>query len=417
MDADHADVVTVFLRNQGEILLVQRSDAVGTYQGAWAGVSGYVEDEPERTARMEIAEETGFDESVERVTTGQPFTFTDEELGREWTVHPFLFDVASRDVVLDQESAAAEWTAPTAILRRETVPELWRAYTRVRPTPSSIATDTTHGSAYLSIRALEILRDEAGYLASAEADPETTRTTIVALAEELRGARASMTALGNRVQRVVDQCRNEWAPANVEITAIEEIEAALAADRRAAAAIHSVIQDRSVLTLSRSGTILEALRSGPSHVFIAESRPEREGIAVAEELAEVGIPVTVCLDSAVASVLDRHPVDVIVVGADTILADGRVVNKIGTHTTAMVANAFEVPVYVVAAADKISPETDPVLEFGPDSALYDGTRELTVDNPTFDVTPSRFIKGYATDRGMLDTEEVTEIASGQHGSS
>jgi len=170
-------VVTVLLRNNGAILLCRRSEAVGSCSGRWAGVAGHVEESPEAAARQEIREKTGLSsESIALVYKGEPFTVEDSDLTIQWTVHPFLFD---------WETASYEWVAPTEILRRETVPNLWKSYDRVRPTVETIAEDSEHGSAWLSIRALEVLRDEAA-LSVREADDGSA---IAAVAEEHRKRR------------------------------------------------------------------------------------------------------------------------------------------------------------------------------------------------------------------------------------
>lgn len=406
---DTADVVTVFLRNRGEVLLLKRSASVGTYSGRWGAVSGYVEKSPDTTAIREITEETGL-EATEQVRAGDSFSVTDPDLGRSWTVHPYLFETATREVELNEESERSEWRPPTAILWRETVPALWTSYAHVRPTPDTIRADRSHGSAYLSIRALEVLRDEAGSRAAAGEDFEPAWNELETIGETLIAARPSMIAVENRVRRVLTTGRDAGSIDAVESAAIEEIARAYEADQRAAETIRPKLVGENVLTLSRSGTVLKALRSGPAHVHVAESRPDREGVGVAEELAMAGISTTLCTDAAVAWLIDRGEVDTVVIGADTILRDGRVVNKTGTLMAALVASEHEIPVYVVAAADKISLEESPRLEAGPPTPIYDGDRDIAVTNPTFDVTPPRSITGYATDRGMLDVAEVQTIA-------
>ena len=92
----------------------------------------------------------------------------------------------------------------------------------------------------------------------------------------------------------------------------------------------------------------------PEVVFVAESRPGGEGVAVAESLADE-VPVTLCPDAAVAHLLGRGAVDRVLVGADTVLADGSVVNKVGTRAAALAAARERVPVHAVAARDKVSP--------------------------------------------------------------
>ncbi|AZH24162.1 NUDIX domain-containing protein [Haloplanus aerogenes] len=393
-------VVTCFLRHRTAILLGRRSDAVGTYTGRWAGVSGYVEGDPadaERDARREIREETGRTDAT-LVRTGDPVDVVDGE--RTWTVHPFLFDVEDRTVEPNEEIAAHEWVSPPAILNRPTVPGLWDAYAAVAPTVETVASDETHGSAWISVRALDILRDRAAVTDSTDA--------VEAVARELRDARPSMAALANRVNRVM--ATGERAPQAVAKRADEAAEAALDADADAAA-LAAERCGESVATLSRSGTVLAALREAEPTVLIGESRPACEGTDVAAALADEGLDVTLTTDAALASELADRDVDSILVGADAVLADGSVVNKVGTRSLALAAASEDVPVYVVAAVDKVRADEEMYGETGDATALYDGDAPVTVANPIFERTPADLVDGVLTERGVLDADGIRDVAA------
>ncbi len=397
-------VVTCFLRHRGDVLLLRRAEDATTYPGVWGVVTGYLEhDDPMMTARMEVREETRLADVV-LVREGTPYVFVDKETDNEWRVHPMLFDVETREVTLNEESTSADWTSPTEILRRETVPELWTSYDRVRPTPQTISADTEHGSATISIRTLEVLRDEAGIAATTGRHIED----VGVVAEDLLEARPSMAALRNRVNRVMAKSSE---PEAIEAAAIEAIRNALGADDDAAAATAEVIQGQFVLTLSRSGTVMDALFEADAPVIVAESRPAREGVGVAERLAADGVDVTLCTDAAVAHHLAEEAVDVVVVGADTILPDGRVVNKTGTRGMAIAATREDVPVYVAAASDKITTTNEPFLESGSPADVYDGPAALHVANPTFDVTPTECVDGVITERGILTDDDIRDIVA------
>ncbi|QSX00428.1 NUDIX domain-containing protein [Haloterrigena alkaliphila] len=446
-DADTDDsnhVVTALLRHRGDVLLLRRGDAVGTYRGQWGGVSGFAEGQPDEQVRAEIREETGLepDEDISIVRSGRPVEFEDPDLGRDWVVHSYLFDADSREIELSEEHDEYEWVSPTAMLDLEsgldavdaleaeaeaeigeTVPELWTAYERVAPTVRSIAADDEHGAAYLSIRALEVLRDRAGVIVAERADfgaaPADEWDELAELARRLLEARPSMAVLRNRVNRTMAEATDSvadgdpaaGAPAVLE-SALSNLERALGADADAAATAGERI-DGAVATLSRSGTVLEALRGGdPSRVFVAESRPAREGIDVAEEFAAddaVDCPVAVHTDAAAAHVLSSEDVDRVVVGADTVLPDGSVVNKTGTRALVLAATREGVPVTVVAATDKISTREEVNLESGDRSAVYDGPASLDVVNPTFDVTPADCVDELVTERGALESADVSDV--------
>ena len=120
-------VVTAFLQYEGRILLVQRSSRVGTYQGRWSAISGYLEDaEPLLQARREIREETRLpDDEVHLVAEGEPIAVPAPELTRLWVVHPLLFEIDDPEHVrLDWENVEACWVAPAEIKDYPTVPKL-----------------------------------------------------------------------------------------------------------------------------------------------------------------------------------------------------------------------------------------------------------------------------------------------------
>ncbi len=136
----HADVVTSFLlrRPPGapeELLILRRSQRVGTYRGRWAGVSGFVEAPPDEQAYIELREEVHLEpEHVILLRKGEPLTFTDAQLDREWTVHPYLFLVTDpARIQTDWEATETRWIAPHELEYYETVPMLKEAFQRVYP--------------------------------------------------------------------------------------------------------------------------------------------------------------------------------------------------------------------------------------------------------------------------------------------
>lgn len=409
-------VVTVFLRSRGGVLLLRRSDEVDLYAGKWGAVSGHVEDAAPRDAALtEIEEETGLrSEEVTLVREGPSFSVEEEELNVRWVVHPFLFDCEARSVDPNWETAEMEWVAPTMILRRDTVPDLWRSYRRVAPSIVEIRDDTRHGSAYLSIRALEVLRNRAGRLATTNtSDIEDARARLTDTAHRLLEARPSMAALANRIHRVMHASQPDLLPSAVETNAHEGIARALQVDDEAAQNAAGVIRDQCVLTLSRSGTILTALRSAspPPTVFISESRPGREGTAVAETLSADGVDVIVVPDAALSTTLRRHPIEVVLVGADTIHPTGAIINKVGSRGLAQAARYEGIPFYATCAVDKISIEETTHFEDTDSRRVYDGARPLEVSSPRFDQTPPDLVTGgIITNRGIHEAKDLKTIA-------
>ena len=116
-----SEVVTSIIRRGDRILLLKRSDKVGTNRGKWAGVSGYVEpgESPEQAAPREIREELSIDNFV---IAGRADPIIIRETGHIWTIHPFLYDVEGEDVSIDWEHTEYKWLPPSEVVAYDTVP-------------------------------------------------------------------------------------------------------------------------------------------------------------------------------------------------------------------------------------------------------------------------------------------------------
>ena len=126
-------VVTCFLESNGEILILRRSEQVGSYQGKWAGVSGYIETTADEQALTEIAEETSLSqEDLKLVKKGEPLSIGDEKLGIKWVVHPYLFHIKDRSKTkIDWEHKEIKWIKPEEVGNYQTVPKLRETLVRV----------------------------------------------------------------------------------------------------------------------------------------------------------------------------------------------------------------------------------------------------------------------------------------------
>ena len=147
-------------------------------------------------------------------------------------------------------------------------------------------------------------------------------------------------------------------------------------------------------------------------VFADETRPLLQGSRLtAWELQRAGIPVTVLVDGAAASLMRERKIDLCIVGADRIAANGDVANKIGTLSLALAAKHHGVPFYVAAPTSTLDPSTksgehihieqrsaiEVTSPFGTPAAP-DG---VAVYNPAFDVTPAALITAIVTDQGVF----------------
>lgn len=126
-------VVTCFLESNGEVLILRRSQQVGSYQGRWAGVSGYIQTTADEQALAEIEEETSLSgEDLKLIKKGKPLPIEDEKLGIKWVVHPYLFHIKDRGKIkIDWEHKETKWIDPKDIDNYQTVPKLKETLARV----------------------------------------------------------------------------------------------------------------------------------------------------------------------------------------------------------------------------------------------------------------------------------------------
>jgi methylthioribose-1-phosphate isomerase len=165
------------------------------------------------------------------------------------------------------------------------------------------------------------------------------------------------------------------------------------------------------------GTALGVIRGAVEQgkrvaVFADETRPFLQGARLtAWELVRDGIPTTVITDNMTAALMRKVPIDLVVVGADRIAANGDTANKIGTYGVAILAREHKVPFYVAAPLSTIdlnTPDGDhiPIEERNAREVSHVGSSQLAPEgasiwNPAFDVTPHQYIAGIITERGIL----------------
>ena len=174
-------------------------------------------------------------------------------------------------------------------------------------------------------------------------------------------------------------------------------------------------------TARRLGVIRSARDAGKRISVIAnETRPYLQGARLtAWEMVQENIPVTLVTDNMAGHLMQQGRVDVIVVGADRIAANGDTANKIGTYTLAVLAERHRIPFYVAAPLSTIDiaiadgsgipiEERDPAEVTG-----FRGVRwapeGVSVANPAFDVTPAALITGLITEKGVIERPDAAKI--------
>jgi methylthioribose-1-phosphate isomerase len=148
------------------------------------------------------------------------------------------------------------------------------------------------------------------------------------------------------------------------------------------------------------------------HVYVDETRPVLQGARLtAWELQHAGVPCTIIADAAAGALMRQAQVDVVLVGADRICANGDFANKIGTYGLAVLARHHGVPLYcaapwstvdaALADGDLIPIEQRPPEEVTTLAGRPVAPAGVAALNPAFDVTPARYVTGYVTDRGLV----------------
>ncbi len=271
---------------------------------------------------------------------------------------------------------------------------------------------------------------------------ETVQAALVA-AERLATSRPTAVNLFwalERMRRVAEEAAPTMANAELLIDRLEaealaihaEDEAmCLAIGRHGAALIH---ENTGVLThcnagglaTSGYGTALAPMfvaheEGRKFRVFADETRPLLQGARLtAWELVKAGIDVTLICDSMAAQVMRERRINLVIVGADRIAANGDAANKIGTYSVAVLAKGHKIPFYVAAPSSTFDLTLEkgrqiPIEERDPEEithgfGLQTGADGVKVYNPAFDVTPAQLITGIITEKGIIESPNAEKIA-------
>lgn len=255
-----------------------------------------------------------------------------------------------------------------------------------------------------------------------------TRPTAVNLfwaIDRMKRALAAGTEAGESVGQIRDRLDREARAIHDE-----DIDACRAMGRFGAAVVPADARilthcNAGALATAGYGTALGVIRGAVEagkkvSVFADETRPFLQGARLtAWELVRDGIDTTVITDSMAGAFMRLGQVDIIVVGADRIAANGDTANKIGTYTLAVLAREHDIPFYVAAplsTIDRSAPDGQhiPIEERNAREVTHLGGGRLTpvgahVRNPAFDVTPHPFISGIITERGVLRAPYIESL--------
>jgi methylthioribose-1-phosphate isomerase len=247
-----------------------------------------------------------------------------------------------------------------------------------------------------------------------------TRPTAVNLfwaIERMKRSFAAAVAAGEAVDQIKDRLDREAQSIHDEDVASCRAMGAYGAEVVPAEATILTHCNAGALATAGYGTALGVIRGAVERgkrvaVLADETRPFLQGARLtAWELVRDGIPTTVITDSMAGAIMRTGHIDLVVVGADRIAANGDTANKIGTYSVAVLAKEHDIPFYVAAPLSTIDLNTPdgtsiPIEERSSREVTHLGGSQLTPDgalirNPAFDVTPCKLISGIITERGIF----------------
>jgi methylthioribose-1-phosphate isomerase len=306
--------------------------------------------------------------------------------------------------------------------------EVWRELTTVGDVCAAIQSLAVRGAPAIGIAGA------MGLVVGMLENQHLSRAEFVArcrtVADTLRATRRTAVNLGwalDRMLAVAD--RNGQSPEKIVADMRAEATAILEEDRAMCRAIGELGADlipdgarvlthcnAGALATAGIGTALAAIyvaheRGKRIHVFADETRPLLQGSRLtAWELSRAGVPVSVLVDGAAASLMAKGKVDICLVGADRIAANGDVANKVGTYGLAIAARRHGIPFYVAAPTSTFDPSTSRGDDIHIEQRGSDEVRagfgaqtappDVDVYNPAFDVTPAELISAIVSDRAV-----------------
>ena len=284
-----------------------------------------------------------------------------------------------------------------------------------------IKNNKTHGASQLARQAAEVLKVIAEYSSADSVEQFLLEQREVG--DKLMSARPAMAPAFNIVARLlkaVSEKSVEMDLPSIRRFAISRAEEVIGESLQAIAQIarygaELITDGDRIMTHSYSSTVVAVLqeaftRDRNIEVITTRSGPGRTSERMAQELGSYGVPVTFIDDTAIGLYISTG--NKVIVGADRVCADGKVVNGIGTYQLALAAKMASIPFYVFCETLKFDPrlkgdEVD--LEEKDTSEVVEPERlppEVSVENPYFDITPLELVTGIVTENGLLTPEEV-----------
>jgi len=293
----------------------------------------------------------------------------------------------------------------------------------------------------LAIRGAPLIGVAAAYGVVLELSRDPSLETLEQACELLRNARPTAVNLAWAVDRMHEVVRNHRQSGDELINAALgearriDAEEEAASDAIAAHGADLLAGARRILTHCNTGALAApgrgtalaviaelAERGSLEGVLATESRPLLQGARLtAYELARLGIPHELIVDSAAAGLIASGAVDAVIVGCDRVAANGDVANKVGTYGLALAAHAAGIPFVVAGPTSTIDLNTPDgahiaIEERDPEEVTSAAGKRLTLEgtrcrNPAFDVTPAALVSALVTERGIVQAPSADALAA------
>ncbi|MFO7872360.1 MAG: S-methyl-5-thioribose-1-phosphate isomerase [Candidatus Undinarchaeales archaeon] len=285
-------------------------------------------------------------------------------------------------------------------------------FKKVKETAKKIKEMEIQGAVQIALAAEKALEDFIFY-SKAE-----TRTELLSDLKKagkiLKSSRPTAVALPNAVDRFIEKVE-ETDIEDIDDLKRETLEIGSKIINNTKEAFENITKigasliknEQIIFTHCHSSTVNSILKYAFNHgkkfeVICTETRPFGQGFITARELSEAGIPVTLIVDSAVMQNMEK--VDLVLVGADTITKENKLINKIGTSQIALIAKHFDIPFYSAAQILKFTDKKaeDIELEERGEEEILEGRKlpDVNVRNVVFDITEPEYITGIITEEGI-----------------
>ncbi|MFX1419578.1 MAG: translation initiation factor eIF-2B [Promethearchaeota archaeon] len=281
---------------------------------------------------------------------------------------------------------------------------------------TELTRDNTSGANELVFKALEIFKYQLELIKNPSED---IKRKIFDLSEEIISSRPSMAPLINTIGFILNNLESFNKQTIQE--RLDQLEKDVIEKNKA---LGNNFQEflsqfkkgyRSIMLISYSSTIVNLLSKFNNEnieIYVLESRPLLEGRKTAEILSKY-FKTHLIIDAAIGKFIDQ--IDIVLIGVDSILKDGSIINKIGTFPLALVAKVKNIAVYAITSSFKynlrshfdqrISINKKPMYE------IYDKrieSKSLEVENYYFDITPPEYITGIISEYGILSIKQFLE---------